>query len=88
MRNEMYESGAGGYPSGAVPDRPFRDSGGGDSGNPAPGGASGGSGLGLAIVKRNIESFDGTITVTDSVHGGTRFTVTFPSLSFDEEVDI
>lgn len=48
----------------------------------------GGSGLGLAIVKRNIESFDGTITVTDSVHGGTRFTVTFPSLSFDEEVDI
>lgn len=48
----------------------------------------GGSGLGLAIVKRNIESFDGTITVSDSVHGGTRFTVTFPSLSFDEEVDI
>lgn len=45
----------------------------------------GGSGLGLAIVKRNVESFGGTITISDSVNGGTRFTVVFPSLLSDEE---
>ncbi len=41
----------------------------------------GGSGLGLSIVKRNVETFGGTITITDSVHGGTRFTVVFPSFN-------
>ncbi len=46
----------------------------------------GGSGLGLAIVKRNVESFGGTISISDSVNGGTRFTVIFPSLVSDEEV--
>ncbi len=45
----------------------------------------GGSGLGLAIVKRNVEGFGGTITISDSVNGGTRFTVVFPSLLSDEE---
>lgn len=42
----------------------------------------GGSGLGLAIVKRNIESFGGSIEISDSVYGGARFTVTLPSLKF------
>ena len=46
----------------------------------------GGSGLGLSIVKRNVESLGGSISVSDSVHGGTRFTVTFPHLSYDEEL--
>ena len=46
----------------------------------------GGSGLGLAIVKRNVESFGGTIAISDSIDGGTRFTVVFPSLASDEEV--
>ena len=46
----------------------------------------GGSGLGLSIVKRNVESFGGTITISDSVNGGTRFTVVFPSLLSDVEV--
>ncbi len=45
----------------------------------------GGSGLGLAIVKRNVEGFGGTITISDSVNGGARFTVVFPSLLSDEE---
>lgn len=45
----------------------------------------GGSGLGLAIVKRNVESFGGTIKISDSVNGGTRFTVVFPSLLTEEE---
>ncbi len=44
----------------------------------------GGSGLGLAIVKRNVESFGGRISVSDSAFGGTRFTVTFPSLLSEE----
>ncbi len=48
----------------------------------------GGSGLGLAIVKRNIESFGGTIDITDSVFGGTRFTCVFPSLLSDKEVSL
>ncbi len=47
----------------------------------------GGSGLGLAIVKQNVESFNGTISVSDSVHGGTRFTCIFPSLLSDEGVN-
>ncbi len=46
----------------------------------------GGSGLGLSIVKRNVESFGGTIKISDSVIGGARFTVVFPSLVSDEEV--
>lgn len=46
----------------------------------------GGSGLGLAIVKRNVEALGGTISVSNSVSGGTRFTVVFPSLTADEEV--
>ncbi len=44
----------------------------------------GGSGLGLAIVKRNIESFGGTIKITDSVYGGSRFIVTLPSLKYGD----
>lgn len=48
----------------------------------------GGSGLGLSIVKRNVEAFGGTIKISDSVNGGTRFTVVFPSLITEEEVDI
>ncbi len=47
----------------------------------------GGSGLGLAIVKRNIDSFGGTISISDSAFGGTRFTCVFPSLLSDKEVD-
>lgn len=46
----------------------------------------GGSGLGLSIVKRNVESLGGTITISDSISGGTRFTVVFPSLHSYEEV--
>jgi len=45
----------------------------------------GGSGLGLAIVKRNVEAFGGTITISDSVYGGTRFTVVFPNPPTSEE---
>ncbi len=44
----------------------------------------GGSGLGLSIVKRNVETFGGTISIADSVHGGTRFTVVFPSFNDNE----
>lgn len=44
----------------------------------------GGSGLGLAIVKRNVESFGGSIRISDSVNGGTRFTVTFQNLVTEE----
>lgn len=45
----------------------------------------GGSGLGLAIVKQNILRFSGTIEISDSVFGGTRFTVTLPELVTSEE---
>ncbi len=48
----------------------------------------GGSGLGLAIVKRNVEHFGGTIRISDSVTGGTRFTVVLPSLQTEEEHSI
>lgn len=44
----------------------------------------GGSGLGLAIVKRNIESFGGSVEISDSVLGGSRFTVIFPSSPAEE----
>lgn len=44
----------------------------------------GGSGLGLSIVKRNIESFGGHVEISDSVHGGTRFTVTLPRFIAEE----
>lgn len=44
----------------------------------------GGSGLGLAIVKRNVESFGGTIAISESPCGGSRFTVIFQSLSEEE----
>ena len=40
----------------------------------------GGSGLGLSIVKQNVEAMNGTISVSDSTMGGTRFTVVFPSM--------
>lgn len=40
----------------------------------------GGSGLGLSIVKQNVEAMGGTISVSESTIGGTRFTVVFPSM--------
>ncbi len=40
----------------------------------------GGSGLGLSIVKQNVEAMGGTISISDSTIGGTRFTVVFPSM--------
>ncbi len=44
----------------------------------------GGSGLGLAIVKRNVETFGGSVEISDSVLGGTRFTVIFQSSPAEE----
>ena len=43
------------------------------------------TGIGLAIVKQNILRFSGTIEISDSVFGGTRFTVTLPKLVSSEE---
>ncbi len=37
-----------------------------------------GTGLGLYMVKRNVENYNGTITVSSSEDEGTTFTVTFP----------
>lgn len=39
---------------------------------------SGGYGLGLAIVKRVVDSHNGTITITASPLGGSRFTIRWP----------
>jgi PAS domain S-box-containing protein len=37
-----------------------------------------GTGLGLYVVKRNVENYNGTITVTSSLDEGATFTVSFP----------
>jgi signal transduction histidine kinase len=39
---------------------------------------SGGYGLGLAIVKRVVDSHLGTVTISDSPLGGSRFTIRWP----------
>lgn len=44
----------------------------------------GGSGLGLSIVKRNVETFGGSVEISDSVLGGSRFTVVFQSSLAEE----
>jgi PAS domain S-box-containing protein len=37
-----------------------------------------GTGLGLYVVKRNVENYNGTITVTSSLDEGATFTISFP----------
>lgn len=41
---------------------------------------SGGHGLGLAIAKRIMEAHDGSIVISDSPHGGARFTIAWPKM--------
>ena len=42
---------------------------------------TGGTGLGLAIVKHAVETLGGTVAITDSACGGTRFVVVIPALT-------
>jgi len=40
-----------------------------------------GFGLGLAIVKRAVEWHGGQVSISESPHGGARFSVTWPVIS-------
>ena len=46
-----------------------------------------GTGLGLVISRKIIESYGGTITITDSEEGGACFTVFLPEPGQDEIIE-